>query len=199
MRGKILSVLLSKLSGNEDIVTGSPVSGRTSHFLDTVGMFVNTIALGSKPEGTKSVMQLMQEIRDTSISAIDNQNYPFGELVKKLGIDTAGRNPLFDVMLSYQSFEMTDITFGDEKAELLPLETMQAGVFCKNRDKGAKTRKQCKVGCIGCMKCAKACEFGAVTVKDNVAHVDYEKCTGCGKCAEACPVKAINIVDIKRH
>ncbi|MBE6746008.1 MAG: RnfABCDGE type electron transport complex subunit B [Ruminococcaceae bacterium] len=83
--------------------------------------------------------------------------------------------------------------------ELLPLDTVQAGVFCKNRDKGAKTRKQCKVGCIGCMKCVKACEYGAVSVKDNVAHVDYEKCIGCGKCAEACPVKAINLVDIKRH
>ena len=121
-----LSVLLSKLSGNEDIVIGSPVSGRTSRFLDTVGMFVNTVALRSRPEGTKKFAELLNEIKETSISAIDNQNYPFGELVKKLGIDTAGRNPLFDVMLSYQSFRMTDITFGDEKAELLPLETTTA-------------------------------------------------------------------------
>ena len=121
-----LSVLLSKLSGNEDIVTGSPVSGRTSRFLNTVGMFVNTIALRSRPEGTKKFADLLNEIKDASILAIDNQNYPFGELVKKLGIDTAGRNPLFDVMLAYQSFEMTDITFGDEKAELLPLETTTA-------------------------------------------------------------------------
>ncbi len=83
--------------------------------------------------------------------------------------------------------------------ELLPLETAQAGVFCKNRDKGAKTRKQCAVGCIGCMKCAKVCENGAITVENNVAHVDYEKCIGCGKCAEACPVKAVNLVKITKH
>ncbi len=115
------SILLSKLSGNEDIVIGSPISGRTSRFLYSVGMFVNTIALRSRPEGNKTVLQLMEEIKEDSIDAIDNQNYPFGELVKKLGIEAGGRNPLFDVMLSYQSYEMTDITFGDEKVELLPL------------------------------------------------------------------------------
>lgn len=82
--------------------------------------------------------------------------------------------------------------------ELLPLETAQAGVFCKNRDKGAKTRKQCKTGCIGCMKCVKACESGAVTVANNVAHVDYEKCIGCGKCAEDCPVGAINLITLTK-
>ncbi|MGN0443497.1 MAG: RnfABCDGE type electron transport complex subunit B [Acutalibacteraceae bacterium] len=82
--------------------------------------------------------------------------------------------------------------------ELLPLETAQAGVFCKNRDKGAKTRKQCKRGCIGCMKCTKVCENGAVTVSNNVAHVDYNKCIGCGKCEEACPVGAIDIITLHK-
>ena len=47
--------------------------------------------------------------------------------------------------------------------------------------------QSCKVGCIGCMKCQKTCEFEAVTVKNGLAQVDPEKCTGCGKCAEACP------------
>ena len=46
---------------------------------------------------------------------------------------------------------------------LLPLNTPQAAVLCKNRDKGANTRKQCKLGCIGCMRCVKACEHGAGT------------------------------------
>ncbi len=117
------SILLSKLSGNEDIVVGTPISGRQSRYLSTVGMFVNTIALRNKPEGNKTIAELLSEIRDSSVEAIDNQNYPFGELVKKLNINTAGRNPIFDVMLAYQSFEMTDITFADKKAELIPLTT----------------------------------------------------------------------------
>lgn len=63
----------------------------------------------------------------------------------------------------------------------------QAMVRCMNLHKGAMTRKDCNVGCIGCMKCVKVCEAGAVEVKNFHAIVDPQKCTACGKCAEACP------------
>ena len=120
------SALLSKLSGNEDIVVGTPVSGREGRYLDTIGMFVNTIALRSKPEGNKKIYKFFNEIRDTSINAIDNQSYPFGELVKKLGIEVGGRNPIFDVIFAYQSREMTDISFSDKKVDLLPTTTVSS-------------------------------------------------------------------------
>ncbi len=64
-------------------------------------------------------------------------------------------------------------------------------VRCKNTDKGAETRKTCKVGCIGCMKCQKECEAGAITVTNFNATIDYSKCTNCGHCKDVCPVKAI--------
>lgn len=60
-------------------------------------------------------------------------------------------------------------------------------VRCVNRDKGAQTRKMCEAGCIGCMKCVKTCEHGAVQVNEFRAVIDPDKCTGCGKCAENCP------------
>lgn len=69
-----------------------------------------------------------------------------------------------------------------------------AVVKCSNCDKGALTRKACKVGCIGCMKCVKTCENGAVKVDKFHAMIDAEKCTGCGKCAEACPQKIIEMM-----
>lgn len=67
----------------------------------------------------------------------------------------------------------------------------QAVVRCANRDKGAVTRKVCTAGCIGCMKCQKVCEAGAVNVQDNLAVVDAALCTGCGKCEAACPQHCI--------
>jgi len=115
------NILLSKFSGCEDIIVGIPVTGRSGHFLNTVGMFVNTVAFRNKPEGAKSVGDFLREVKANSVAVIDNQNYPFGELVKKLNIDTVGRNPLFDVMFAYQREEMTDVIFGDKKAELLPV------------------------------------------------------------------------------
>lgn len=68
----------------------------------------------------------------------------------------------------------------------------QAVVRCSNHDKGAETRKVCSVGCIGCMKCQKVCEAGAISVVNFLAHVDPDKCTNCGKCIEACPAKCIS-------
>lgn len=65
-------------------------------------------------------------------------------------------------------------------------------VACKNQEKGGDAKKNCSAACIGCKKCEKVCEYGAISVENNVAHIDDEKCTGCGKCEEVCPTHAIH-------
>lgn len=80
--------------------------------------------------------------------------------------------------------------------DLVPLYETKSVNFCKNKDKGNLTSKQCTVGCIGCMKCVKTCEFDAIKVENNHAIVDYDKCTGCGKCAEACPKKCLENITL---
>ena len=77
--------------------------------------------------------------------------------------------------------------------ELAPLYKHEAVVYCQNHNKGGETRKQCKVGCIGCMKCQKTCQHDAIHVTNFKASVDYEKCVGCGDCASACPVGCIDM------
>ncbi len=74
--------------------------------------------------------------------------------------------------------------------EIIPFEANYT-VKCSSKDKGNVTRTHCDVGCIGCKLCEKACDSGAITVTDNLAHIDYEKCTDCGACAEKCPRKII--------
>ncbi len=115
------NIMLSKFSGNEDIVVGMPISGRSTRYLNTIGMFVNTIALRNQPAGTKTVKEFLLEVKENTVRAMEHQDYPFGDLVKKINAPANGRNPLFDVMLAYQSEEMTEVVFGDQKAELLPL------------------------------------------------------------------------------
>lgn len=63
----------------------------------------------------------------------------------------------------------------------------KAHVYCMNKEKGGQTRKKCTAGCIGCMKCKKVCESGAVTVLNNLASIEIGKCTNCGKCVAVCP------------
>lgn len=74
--------------------------------------------------------------------------------------------------------------------ELIPYDQKYM-VRCSSREKGKDVMSVCKAGCIGCKLCERNCEAGAVTVENNMAHIDPEKCTGCGVCAEKCPRKVI--------
>ena len=74
--------------------------------------------------------------------------------------------------------------------EMVPYEQTHR-VRCNNQEKGKAVISACDVGCIAWRMCEKVCETGAITVEDNIAHINYEKCTNCGKCAEKCPKKII--------
>ncbi len=65
-------------------------------------------------------------------------------------------------------------------------------VSCINEEKGGVARKNCKVACIGCSKCYNVCKFDAITMKNNLAYIDFEKCKLCRKCVEECPTGAIH-------
>lgn len=81
--------------------------------------------------------------------------------------------------------------------EMVPLEKVTAAVLCKSTAKGVVTKKACSAGCIGCQKCKKVCPNEAITVENNLAHVDYNKCIACGECEKACPTGAIEIITVQ--
>ena len=72
-------------------------------------------------------------------------------------------------------------------------ETPKPIVMCSNHKRGMDTRRECTAGCLGCGKCVRNCPEQAITLRDNVARVDYDKCTGCHKCVDNCPVNGILI------
>lgn len=79
--------------------------------------------------------------------------------------------------------------------EIRVIDSKHAAVFCKNQEKGAITRKNCKQGCVACGLCAKKCPVDAIKIDKNLAHVEIDKCIGCGACAEACPTGALNMLN----
>ena len=97
-----LNILLSKYSGQEDIIIGIPIAGRVHADLQNImGMFVNTLALRNMPKRDEKYLDFLKEVRENSLKAYKNQSYQFETLVEKLDIkrDTS-RNPLFDVMFN---------------------------------------------------------------------------------------------------
>ena len=73
-------------------------------------------------------------------------------------------------------------------------QTSKIFVGCHSTDKGAFTRKLCSAGCIGCKRCEKACEHGAIVIENNLARIDPDKCVNCGKCIGVCPTKVVHTV-----
>jgi amino acid adenylation domain-containing protein len=107
----IFNVFLSKLSNQEDIVVGTPVAGRTHADLQPIiGMFVNTLALRNYPSADRIFSEFLSEIRERTLIAFENQDYPFEDLVESLDVTRdLSRNPLFDVMFTLLNTEAPEI------------------------------------------------------------------------------------------
>jgi len=103
----IYNVFLAKLSGQEDIIVGTPVAGRRhSDLTGIIGMFVNTLVLRNYPVIGKNFDTFLNEVKSNTVEAFENQDYPYEDLVERMNVERdTGRNPLFDVMLVLQNME----------------------------------------------------------------------------------------------
>ncbi|HEX7317735.1 MAG TPA: amino acid adenylation domain-containing protein [Pyrinomonadaceae bacterium] len=92
--------LLHRYTGQQDIVVGSPVSGRNR--LETeelVGFFVNTLALRANLGGGPTFAELAGRVRDAVLEAHAHQDVPFEKVVEALQVERdLSRSPLFQVM-----------------------------------------------------------------------------------------------------
>ncbi|WP_291584140.1 condensation domain-containing protein, partial [Clostridium sp. UBA6640] len=104
------NILLSKYSGQEDIIVGIPIAGRShSDLQNIIGMFVNTLALRNKPEGVKKYIDFLNEVKENSIKSYENQSYQIEQLVEKLNIKKdPSRSPLFDVIFNTLNIDIED-------------------------------------------------------------------------------------------
>ncbi|PUA36864.1 non-ribosomal peptide synthetase, partial [Paenibacillus elgii] len=105
------NVMLQKYTGQEDIVIGTPIAGRTHGDLQPlIGMFVNTLAIRNYPAGGKTFRSFLEEVKETTLGAYEHQSYPFEELVEKLQVPRdLSRNPIFDAMFVLQNTENEEL------------------------------------------------------------------------------------------
>jgi acyl transferase domain-containing protein/acyl carrier protein len=110
----VYSILLAKISGQKDIVIGTPSAGRGHMELNNlIGMFVNTVPLRTFPEDDKTFIQFLGEIREHTLMAFQHQDYQFDDLVDAVVTQRdLSRNPIFDAMFVFQNIGNPKIEAG---------------------------------------------------------------------------------------
>jgi thioesterase domain-containing protein len=95
-------LLLSKYSGQTDIVIGVPVSGRIVPETESlIGCFVNPIVLRTSFSGDPPFSEILNRVRHTLLDAMSNQDVPFEQIVNAVGAHRRlDHNPLFQIMFS---------------------------------------------------------------------------------------------------
>ncbi|GAB2639992.1 non-ribosomal peptide synthase/polyketide synthase [Prescottella soli] len=101
------AVLLSRLSGSDDIAVGTPIAGRGESALDDlVGMFVNTLVFRTRIDGGRSFVDTLAAVREGDLQAFANADVPFERLVEVLNpARSTARHPLFQVGFSFQNHD----------------------------------------------------------------------------------------------
>jgi amino acid adenylation domain-containing protein/non-ribosomal peptide synthase protein (TIGR01720 family) len=99
------SVLLHRYTGQDDLVVGSPIAGRTAPETEhLIGFFLNTLVLRARLGGAHSFHDLLARVRETCLGAYAHQDMPFERLVQELHPDPdPSRSPLFQVIFNLQN------------------------------------------------------------------------------------------------
>jgi amino acid adenylation domain-containing protein len=99
------AAVVSRLSGQDEVVIGSPVAGRGRAEIESViGFFVNTLALRIDLQGDPTVGELLARTRAQVLAAQDHQDLPFDQVVEVVKpARSLGHTPLFQVMLDWQN------------------------------------------------------------------------------------------------
>lgn len=99
-------LFLSRWSGQQDIVVGSPIAGRKDSELERmIGFFVNTLVLRTEIDRKLTFRQLLERVKETTLGAYAHQDLPFDRLVMELQPErNLTRQPIFQVMLALQNF-----------------------------------------------------------------------------------------------
>ncbi|WP_019870466.1 non-ribosomal peptide synthetase [Salinispora oceanensis] len=135
-------VLLARYTGRTDLAVGTPVAGRTRpETEELLGFFVNTLVLRHDLSGNPTFVELLDQVRRSSLDAFANQDVPFEHLVDALAANRdMSRNPLFQIMFELAHLDQFPTTLGEAAIEPVhagvPVAKFDLTLTVKQRSRG---------------------------------------------------------------
>ena len=118
--------LVHRLTGQNDIVVGTPIAERNRReFDDVIGIMLNTLALRSDLSGKPTFRELLTHVREVTIGAYDHQDIPFEMLIEELHPERdLSRTPLIQVLFNMLNFPIIEFEMTGLKVEPFPVPTL---------------------------------------------------------------------------
>jgi len=120
----VFSLLLSKISYNQDIVIGTLLANRTDKHLETlIGFFANTVVLRTEINNTLTFNEFLSEVKHVNLCAQDHQDVPFEKVVERINPKRSqAHTPLCQVMMALDNtpkveFNTDSVKFAEQKVE----------------------------------------------------------------------------------
>jgi len=120
----VFQLLLSRLSGQDDVVVGSPSAGRSRMEMEgLIGLFLNTLVLRTDLSGNPTFRELLGRVRDVVLGAYQYQDIPFERLLEELQPERQlSRTPIFQVLFNFVSLADLRLELAGLRVEPVPLE-----------------------------------------------------------------------------
>ncbi len=105
------AAVLGRLSGQEEVVIGTPTANRGRREIEgLIGFFVNTLALRVELTGSPTVAELLERVKRRALEAQHNQDIPFEQVVERVQpARSLAHGPLFQVMFAWQNAPQGDL------------------------------------------------------------------------------------------
>ncbi|SMO63583.1 amino acid adenylation domain-containing protein [Melghirimyces algeriensis] len=142
-----VGAFLSKMSGQKDLVIGTPEAGRGQVELENlIGFFVNTLPLRLDVHSEQTFREWLQHCKQVALDGYTHHEYPFDQLVEKLKPERdLSRSPIFSVMFQLDQ-RSVEVSSNRLDLHLLPIETrmiqFDLNIVCAETESGLDIRFQ---------------------------------------------------------
>lgn len=114
----VLSILLHRINGQEDLIMGTPIIDRPSKWEESMGLFLNTLPLRIRVQSEQTIDEVIRETSQSVRELFMHQDVPFEKIVEEVQPNRTGNsNPLFDILVNYISYEQNQERLNDLEVE----------------------------------------------------------------------------------